>query len=157
MNTLDDVNEQIVYLRACVINKLEAECVRVFVDNEEAILQGEFGGCLIDHIGKTPLDAYRHCQEVSIGRIYHSKDVMDIEIAGFKVITTLTDLMIQAVTHTDRAFSQLLINRVSQQYDIKAPTLYGRVMAVLDYISGMTDVYALDMYRKINGMSIPTL
>ena len=157
MNTLDDVNEQVVYLRACVINKLEAECVRVFVENEESIMKGEFTGCLIDHIGQISLDAYRRCQEVSVGRIYHSKDVMDIEIAGFKVITSLTDMMVQAVTHTDRAFSQLLINRVSQQYDIKAPTLYGRIMAVLDYISGMTDVYALDMYRKINGMSIPTL
>lgn len=157
MNTLDDVNEQIVYLRACVINELETECVRVFVDNEAAILQGEFEGCLIDHISQVPLYAYRACQKVSVGSIYHSKDVMDIEIAGFKVITTLTDMMVQAVTHTDRAFSQLLINRVSTQYDIKAPTLYGRIMAVLDYISGMTDVYALDMYRKINGMSIPTL
>lgn len=157
MNTLDDVNEQIVYLRACVINELETECVSVFVDNEAAILQGEFEGCLIDHISQVPLNAYRACQKVSVGSIYHSKDVMDIEIAGFKVITTLTDMMVQAVTHTDRAFSQLLINRVSTQYDIKAPTLYGRIMAVLDYISGMTDVYALDMYRKINGMSIPTL
>jgi dGTPase len=82
---------------------------------------------------------------------------VDIEIAGFKVITTLLDLMVQAAIHPDRAFSQLLINRVSPQYDIKASTLYGRVMAVLDYISGMTDVYAMDMYRKINGMSIPTL
>jgi dGTPase len=65
--------------------------------------------------------------------------------------------MVHAVTHSNKAFSQLLINRVSPQYDIKAPTLYGRLMAVLDYISGMTDVYAMDMYRKVNGMSIPTL
>ena len=41
------------------------------------------------------------------------------------------------------------------QYDIRSATLYGRLMAVLDYISGMTDVYALDLYRKINGMSLP--
>jgi dGTPase len=65
--------------------------------------------------------------------------------------------MVQAVIHPNRAFSQLLINRVSTQYEIKAPTRYGRILAVLDYISGMTDVYAMDMYRKINGMSIPTL
>ena len=82
---------------------------------------------------------------------------MDIEIAGYKVITTLTDLMVQAATHSDRAFSQLLINRVSTQYDILAPTLYERIMAVLDYISGMTDVFALDLYRKINGMSLPAV
>jgi len=82
---------------------------------------------------------------------------VDIEIAGYTVITTLTDLMVQAATHPDRAFSRLLINRVSTQYDILAPTLYGRIMAVLDYLSGMTDVYALDLYRKINGMSLPNV
>ena len=157
MSMLEDINEQIVYLRSCVINTLESECVKVFMDNEEKILNGEFKGSLIDHIDAIPKEAYHRCEEVSFSRIYNSKDVMDIEIAGFKVITTLLDLMVQAVIHPDKAFSQLLINRVSTQYDIKAPTLYGRIMAVLDYISGMTDVYAMDMYRKINGMSIPTL
>lgn len=157
MSMLGDLNEQIVYLRSCVINTLETECVRVFVDNEEAILAGEFHGCLIDHISEIPRQAYRHCERVSYDRIYRSRDVMDIEIAGYKVITTLTDMMVQAVIHTDKALSQLLINRVSRQYDLKAHTLYGRIMAVLDYISGMTDVYAMDMYRNINGMSIPTL
>ena len=92
---------------------------------------------------------------MAFSNIYHCKDVVDIEIAGYKVITQLTDLMIKAVTQPEKAFSQLLINRVSSQYQIDAPTLYERVMAVLDYISGMTDVYALDLYRKINGMSLP--
>lgn len=157
MSTVDDRNEQIVYLRSCVINALETECVRVFVENENKILNGEFEGSLINHINEIPRQAYRACEKVSYQRIYNSKDVVDIEIAGFKVITTLLDLMVQAVIHPNRAFSQLLINRVSTQYEIKAPTLYGRILAVLDYISGMTDVYAMDMYRKINGMSIPTL
>ena len=157
LQTLGDLNEQIVYLRSCVINLLESECVKVFVDHESAILQGEFEGSLIDHISPIPHSAYRQCEQVSFDRIYHTRDVMDIEIAGYKVITELLDMMISAVTNTDLAISRLLINRVSSQYDIKAPTLYGRIMAVLDYISGMTDVYAMDMYRKINGMSIPTL
>ena len=157
LQTLGDLNEQIVYLRSCVINLLESECVKVFVDHESTILQGEFEGSLIDHISPIPHSAYRQCVQVSFDRIYHTRDVMDIEIAGYKVITELLDMMISAVTNTDLAISRLLINRVSSQYDIKAPTLYGRIMAVLDYISGMTDVYAMDMYRKINGMSIPTL
>ena len=157
MNTVEDANEQIVYLRSCVINTLENECVRVFIENEEKILAGKFEGSLIQSISEIPRNAYNECVKVSFARIYNSKDVMDIEIAGFKVITTLTDLMVQAVIHPNKAFSELLINRVSTQYNIKADTLYGRIMAVLDYISGMTDVYAMDMYRKINGMSIPTL
>ena len=67
------------------------------------------------------------------------------------------DLMVEAVTHPDRQYSKLLLNRVSRQYEMNAPTLYGRLLAVLDYISGMTDVYAIDVYRKINGMKIPML
>ena len=65
--------------------------------------------------------------------------------------------MIEAVINPKKTYSQRLISRVSAQYDILAPTLYGRIMAVLDYISGMTDIYALDLYRKINGMSLPNV
>ena len=50
--------------------------------------------------------------------------------------------MIEAVRYPDKAYSKLLINRVSKQYEVHAPTLYGKIQAVLDYISGMTDVYA---------------
>ena len=57
----------------------------------------------------------------------------------------------------DKAYSQLLLNRVSSQYEVRADDVYTRIMAVLDFISGMTDVFALDLYRKINGESIPTI
>ena len=157
MSTLDDANEKVVYLRSCVINCLENECVRVFVEHEEEILEGVFEGSLIKRISEIPRKAYEACEKVSYGKIYHSKDVVDIEIAGYKVISTLMDLMVEAVTHPDRIYSKLLLNRVSHQYEMNAPTLYGRLLAVLDYISGMTDVYAIDVYRKINGMKIPTL
>lgn len=155
MQYVSDLNEQIVYLRSCAIGCLENECVQVFVHNENEILNGSFQGTLIKHISDVPRQAYKNCEEIAFARIYHSKDVVDIELAGFQVITTLIDSMIEAVTHPEKAYSQLLINRVSAQYEIKAETLYERVMAVLDYISGMTDVYALDLYRKLNGMSLP--
>ena len=155
MLTLGDVNEQVVYLRSCVISCLENECVRTFVEHEEEILAGTFQGPLIKSISPCPRHAYMACEEAAEAKIYHCREVVDIEIAGFKVITSLTDLMVEAVTHPSKTYSQRLISRVSTQYDILAPTLYDRILAVLDYISGMTDVYALDLYRKINGMSLP--
>ena len=155
MHTLGDVNEQIVYLRSCVINCLETECVKAFVEHEDEIMRGTFQGPLIKAISQRPRQAYEACEAAAMAKIYHCSEVVDVEIAGFQVITTLTDLMVQAVTNSDKAYSKRLISRVSTQYDILAPTLYGRIMAVLDYISGMTDVYALDLYRKINGMSLP--
>ncbi|MGP1493706.1 MAG: hypothetical protein ACTTJJ_09890, partial [Prevotella fusca] len=42
-------------------------------------------------------------------------------------------------------------------YDIQSPCLETRIMAVLDFISGMTDIYALDIYQKINGISLPLI
>ena len=90
-------------------------------------------------------------------KIYRSRDVLDIELAGFRIISTLLELMIDAVHSPRKAYSQLLINRVSSQYNINADTLYERIQAVLDYVSGLTDVFALDLYRKINGNSLPAV
>ena len=56
-----DENEKIVFMRARVIGILEHECVSVFVNNEEAILNGTFSGSLVDHISDVPCRAYRHC------------------------------------------------------------------------------------------------
>ena len=156
-NIVNDTNEQIAYLRSSVIGLLIKECTRAFLDNETEILSGTFEGPLIKHISERPEKAYKHCSEVSFKKIYRSRDVLDIELAGFRVINTLLELMIDAVTSPEKAYSQLLINRVSGQYNIKAPALYERVQAVLDYISGMTDVFALDLYRKINGNSLPAV
>ncbi|MBQ8673250.1 MAG: dNTP triphosphohydrolase [Bacteroides sp.] len=154
---VSDVNEQIAYLRSCVIGLLIDECGRVFVENEAAILDGTFEGSLIKHISPYPAAAYSRCATLSLEKIYRSRDVLDIELAGFRIISTLLELMIEAVTSPEKAYSQLLINRVSGQYNIKAPVLYERIQAVLDYISGMTDVFALDLYRKINGNSLPAV
>ena len=154
---VSDGNEQIAYLRATIIGILIQECTRVFIENEEAILDGAFEGALIKHIGSPWKEAYQHCSKIAFEKIYRSRDVLDIELAGFHVISTLLELMIDAVQSPEKAYSQLLINRVSSQYDIKAPTLYGRIQAVLDYLSGMTDVFALDLFRKIKGNGLPAV
>lgn len=152
-----DVNEQIAYLRSTVIGLLIQECTRVFIENETALLDGSFQGPLIQHIAPHYRYAYQQCSDTAFRKIYYSSDVLDVELAGFRVIDTLIDLMIKAVRSPEKAYSQLLINHVSSQYEINAPTLYGQIQAVLDYISGMTDVYALDLYRKIKGNSLPAV
>jgi len=152
-----DVNEQVVYLRSSAIGTLERECVRTFVEHEREILDGSFTGSLIDHISPDVANAYRRCQDVSLQKIYRSKDVLDIELAGYRIISQLIDLFTTAAMHPEREYSKLLLARVSSQYEVDAPSPYARIMAVLDYLSGMTDVFALDLYRKINGESLPMI
>ncbi len=152
---ITDGNEQINYIRACAIGKLVNLCTAAFVNNEQEILDGTFSGSLIDHIDEGPREAYRHCSEVSRRKIYNSKPVLDIELSGYRIIDTLMQSMTEAAVHPDRFYSKQLINRVSSQYDIHSDSLDSRILAVVDYISGMTDVYALDIYQKINGISLP--
>ena len=152
---ITDLNEQIVYMRACAIGILEQECAQAFINNEESILSGTFQGSLIDAINPRQREAYKQCMDMSWKKIYHSKPVLDVELAGYKIMNTLMEQMIEAVVHPDRFLSKQLICRVSNQYEIDSPDLETRVMAVIDYISGMTDVYALDVYQKINGISLP--
>ncbi len=152
---LTDDNEKVVYLRACVIGILEQACVRTFVDNEQTILAGTFEGSLIENIADRQAQAYRRCADLSKQRIYRSRVVLDVELSGYKIMETLMQRMTEAIMHPERYYSQQLIGRVSSQYAIESPDLETRLMAVIDYISGMTDVYALDVYQKINGISLP--
>ena len=152
---LQDPNEKVVYMRACVIGKLENECVNTFVENEEAILNGTFEGSLIQHINELQRNAYQQCAKLSVERIYRSRPVLDVELSGYKIMATLMEQMTEAVMHPERYYSQQLIERVSSQYDINSNDLETRIMAVIDYIAGMTDIYALDVYQKINGISLP--
>jgi len=152
---LTDDNEKIVYMRACVIGRLENECVGAFCDHEEEILSGTFEGSLIDHISELPREAYRRCAALSAERIYQSRPVLDVELSGYKIMDTLMEHFIEAARHPERFYSKQLICRVSSQYNIKSPDLESRIMAIIDYISGMTDIYALDIYQKICGISLP--
>lgn len=157
MNNVADPNEKVSYMRSCVIGRLVSRCAEAFVAHEDEILEGRFKGSLIDHIPSLEREGYHHCNEMSWAKIYKAGDVVDIELAGNQIITYLLGKFIHAVTNPQLNYSKLLLSKVPQQYDINAPTLYGRIQGVIDHVSGMTDVYALDLYRKLNGMSLPAV
>ena len=118
-------------------------------------MSGTLNGSLIDHIDDAQRTAYQQCMQISVEKIYRSKPVLDVELSGYKIMATLMEAMTEAILYPDRFYSRQLIDRVSSQYDINDPNLEARLMAVIDYISGMTDIYALDVYQKINGISLP--
>ena len=152
---ITDNHEKVVYMRACAIGLLESECARTFVENEQAILNGEFVGSLIDHVSPLVRDAYKHCTNVSFERIYNSKPVLDVELSGYKIMETLMETLTEAAVSPEKFHSEQLRKRFSNQYDINSNDFETRIMAVIDFISGMTDIFALDIYQKIQGISLP--
>ncbi len=154
MDRVDDPNEKIVYLRSAVIGTLVDAVSQTFLNNEEAILHGNFSGTLISHLPTLEREGYARCNALSWDKIYRSPDVVDIDLAGTSIISFLMEKLVDAVRNPQFNYSQLLLSKVPQQYEIDAPTLYGKLQAVVDHVSGMTDVYALDLYRRLNGMSL---
>ena len=152
---ISDDNEKVVYMRACAIGKLERECAKAFVEHEREILSGTFCGPLVNHTSPLVVDAYHQCSELSVKRIYNSKPVLDVELSGYKIMETLMETLMEAATSPDKFHSEQLRKRFSNQYDINSDDFETRVMAVVDFISGMTDVFALDIYQKIQGISLP--
>lgn len=157
MKKVDDTNEQIAYLRASVIGVLIDECIKVFLDKENEILAGTFSEPLIKHIAAQPDFAYKQATRVSVDKIYHSKQVTDIELAGHSIIHFLLDNFIEAVLNPEAHYSKLLINRIPVQYEFDDPSDYVKILSVVDFVSSMTDIYALDLYQKMTGMSLPTV
>ncbi len=157
LKMLSDTNEQISYLRASVIGLLVNECSNVFVSNEETILKGEFNGSLIKHISERCRNAYKNCSDYAGEYIYRSREVLDVELAGYRIIGFLLEKFTDAIQNPDHTYSKLLLQRIPTQFEPQSDDTYTRLQSVIDYISGMTDVYALEMYRKITGMGLPVI
>lgn len=157
MARLHDPNEQVGYLRSYVIGALVGGCARVFTDNEELILSGQAQGSLVSMLPERLREAYAECSATARGRIYRSPEVVDIEIAGNRILTYLLNCLAEAARYPDRNFSRLLFEKIPAQYAVHSPDFHTRLQGVLDHVSGMTDVYALNLYRQLNGLTLPAV
>ncbi len=155
LTRVEDENEQIAYLRGMVIGKLVKECTRVFIESEQEILGGTFEKSLIKRINPQVAEAYESSAQIAFHKIYRSQQVLEVELAGFKIISTLMDVFCQAVTHPKHVNSKHLIHFIPEQFRAEEGSPYEKIRGVIDFISGMTDLYALDLYRKITGISVP--
>ena len=154
---LEDPNEKLAYLRSCAIGALVDACAEAFIACEPQIMVGELQQPLIRQLPEPLCSAYAACADISLKQIYRARMVLDIELSGYRVISELLRCYIHAAFSPTTAYSHQLLNRVPSQYDVRAERPYDRILAVLDFISGMTDVYALDLYRMIQGIEIPKL
>lgn len=155
-----DPNEAVAYLRAKAINYLVQQCAAVFIENAESILAATFEGALIDHCeGLKPV--LKHIQKESVSRIYNHDSVVKIELAGFKIMSGLIEDMVEAALLEEgqrQNRHKKLLNLIPFQNRFsESDTDYQKVMSILDHASAMTDNYALNLYRNLRGISVPSI
>jgi len=152
-----DHNERIAYLRAGVINKLVHECMAVFEDKQEEIMNATFQKSLISQVQGLSKIAMNEIEALSIEKIYKHRSVVEVEISGHQIIGTLLESFIEAILAPDQGYAKRLISLMPVQYRGDHQTTYEKVQSVIDFVSGMTDLYALDLFRKIKGINLPSL
>jgi len=143
------------YLRARAIGNLIESVVEVFKENYPSIMRGEFE---IDLVSKckfaAELDAIR---KKSKSQIYSTPAVLEIEAAGFEVLGGLLNKVAPALftPEAERSPVQKKIAQIVPKQFSQGATAYQRLLGATDYISGMTDTFALSMFRRLHGMELP--
>jgi dGTPase len=155
-NELQTKEDRISYLRALAIGSLINDAVSVFMDNETAILKGEFSVSLMD---KSQYKAQiSDIINISVKNIYQSKEVIEKEIIGYKVIHTLLDVFIQAYiqtsTNSGTNFDKLIMNILPEKYKGNKETMYDKLLNICQFVSLLTDGKAIEIYKIINATKI---
>lgn len=153
----DDANESLAYLRAKAINTLINQCADVFLSNKASILSGDYDKSLIEDIPQLQ-SILNEIKETSTKTIYNARNVVELEIAGFRIMSSLVeDFVTSALTpaHKREKEHKKILELLPQQFVFdEASTSYVKVMHILDFISGMTDLFAFKLYRKLRGIDI---
>lgn len=157
INNYTDKNEGIAFLRARVISLLVGKCMEVFKEFTPQILDGAFNDTLMGVLKKNGT-ALNEIEKISIDKIYNNDTVVQLEVAGYNVISELLDLFAPALlTSSANDKEKKLLKLIPYQFTEfeNSNSHYEKILNVLDYISGMTDEYATDLYRKLKGITIP--
>jgi len=148
--------ERVSYLRALSIGVLINEAAEIFIENEEAILKGEFQDALIDH-SKFKFQI-EEIIKISIDKIYQSKEVIEKEITGYQILNTLLDVYCSATENyhqgTEISYDKLILKAEGESFDYKNEDLYLRLISICQYIASLTDGNALEKFKKMKGLGI---
>ena len=149
-----DANERIAFLRAIVISRLINECVTIFMNHQQEILEGSFSGSLIKRLTGTNGSAMEEVQQLSVKKVYRHPEVVNIELAGYTILGTLLEEFIPAAINPEYDYHKKLFSLIPEQYHTTGSTVYGNIQTVLDFVSNMTDLYAVKLYKDIKGLSV---
>ncbi|MBP6586304.1 MAG: deoxyguanosinetriphosphate triphosphohydrolase [Flavobacterium sp.] len=151
-NSLQTKEDRISYLRALAIGSLINDAVRIFIDNEEHILKGQFPFALTDKSKyKAQMD---DIIKLSVKKIYQSREVIEKEITGYHVINNLLDKFITAFNNQYHGkmsnYDVLLLKVLPEKYQVNKETLYERLLHISHYISLLTDGNAILLNKIVS-------
>lgn len=154
LDKLKNKNERISYLRSKAISSLVRQVSNTYIDNFDQFLDGTNEVPLFDSI-KNQSQALKDIHKVSIQKIYNNKSVIQIENAGYNVMYELLNHFVEPTLKAQKINAdKMALKLLPEQFKYEEGTAYEKVMGIIDFISGMTDNFATDLYRKIKGIDL---
>ncbi|MCF0042099.1 deoxyguanosinetriphosphate triphosphohydrolase [Dyadobacter fanqingshengii] len=157
LTEIEDEDAKISLLRAKSISTLIFQCSELFYNEQETILNGDFNSGLIDAIPEPYRSVMKDISKISVNKIYNYASVVQIEVAGYKVMGGLLEEFVPAYLNNNSHYSRKLVDLIPKQFITSKTDEYAKIQTVLDFVSGMTDLYAVELFRKIKGISFPSL
>ena len=156
LSGIKDANQQVQFLRAKLINHLVYRMRDIFLEHETELLKGCLEKPLVDYLPESEKKLMREIDAFSVKEIYNHRSVLEIEVAGYNVIGELLDHFVSAVMHPESGKSVKLLKLIPEQFEVVAnrENLYRQLQGVVDFVAGMTDLYAMDLYKKVTGIQI---
>lgn len=157
LTEIEDDDAKITLMRAKSISTLIGQCSEVFYKEQQAILAGDFNQSLMDGIDEPFLSVMKKIESISIKKIYNYSSVVQIEVAGYQVMGGLLEEFIPAYLLNESKYHKKLVELIPKQFLTQQTDVYTKIQCVLDFVSGMTDIYAVELFRKIKGISFPSM
>ncbi len=166
------------YLRVNTVARLVPHTASRFIDNISAVFSGEFNAALLED-GSPQHQLLEIFKKVAFSHVFNHPDVEQLELQGYRVISGLLDIYRPLLALSREEFSELmekdylkhfpietrLFHKLSTRFrlayseavgrldmranDIAIWEYYYRARMLQDYVSGMTDLYAWDEYRRL--------
>lgn len=158
--TIVDPGRRVEYFRAITVDQMVRDAIRVFEDNHDALLAGSFDKELFAIIPRAA--EFKKFKTTAKEKVYSARPVVEIEACGFEVIGGLLSSFVSAIevkaskSRIGRARSRSLLSLMpSISPDLEGMTRYDRMLVATDFVSGMTDSFAVELYQRIRGISLP--
>lgn len=151
--SLTTKEDRLGYLRALAISTLINDAVSVFLENEELILEGKYPFALVDQ-GKFEAQV-NDILEISRKNIYQSREVVEKEVMGYRIINTLLDAFCTAYNHKfegrESNYDKLILKLLPEKFGTDKMTVYERLLHICHFVSTLTDGNAVLLYNTITG------
>src|SRR6056297_1921003 len=155
-NAMTTSSDRLSYLRALAISTLIGDAVDVFVKNEDQILNGEFGVSLLDK-GKYKAQV-EDIIKLSVEKIYQSTEVVDKELAGYRIISDLLDMYTTALINVkegeDTNYDRLLIKSLPENYRNTDSSIYKILLDTSCFVASLSDSAAVHIHDKLTGRKV---